>query len=246
MKTLIIATILLSLTPQHSTGSKSELVRKINEIKARSDIYYWNQYTHAVADSAMINASRWMLVDINTARSEYSQLTLEQITPYIRYVKISRGANTQYFAYLKKADLSLAASPATVPGTQVGTRRVASDSPSPATGQTTSPYTPTQSQSSFVPDAFVQKIREYKDFYAVYKFLKSQKAQKQLLQFGALKDVEDYSSMDLILFDIKSKELVAILSATNPDGTRTNLITGTPDSLDNYPEDLVLVIWYIK
>ena len=68
----------------------------------------------------------------------------------------------------------------------------------------------------------------------------------QILQFGKLKDVEDYSSFDLILFDMKSQDIVTLLSAENGNGTRTNMLDGSSDSLDNYPKDMTAVIWYIK
>lgn len=229
MKKLLFVSlsIILGSMAVYGQGSRSELVKKINEIKAKSDLYYWNQYTHTDADSAKINASRWMLLEINNNRSENDQLTLEQVMPLMKYVKITRGANTQYFAYIRKSDVA-------------GSLAI----PTPADSPVATSSLPVQ--RTFVPDAFVQKVCQYKEFYAVYNFLKSQKAQKQILQFGPLKDVEDYSSMDLILFDMQSKELVSMLSAEKTDGTRTNLITGQPDSLDNYPEDIVLVIWYIK
>ena len=68
----------------------------------------------------------------------------------------------------------------------------------------------------------------------------------QVLQFGKLKDVDDYTSFDLILFDMNSQEIISILSAENTAGTRTNMILGTPDYLSNYPQNMTAVIWYIK
>ena len=76
--------------------------------------------------------------------------------------------------------------------------------------------------------------------------MKEQKTLGQILQFGPLKDVEEYGSLDLILFDLESKELISILSQETGVNKRMNLMTGMPDSLDNYPEDMVAVIWYIK
>ena len=99
---------------------------------------------------------------------------------------------------------------------------------------------------SFVPEAFVQRLIQQKTFYSVYNFLKTQKAQGEILQFGPLKEVEDYSSLDLILFDMQSKELLTVLSSVVQGEIRTNMVTGMKDSLENYPEDMVLVIWYIK
>ena len=80
----------------------------------------------------------------------------------------------------------------------------------------------------------------------VYKFLANEKLQGRILQFGPLKDVEDYSSFDLILFDLKSQELVTVLSAATQGSKRINQTNGNIDTLENYPEDMVAVIWYIK
>ena len=102
------------------------------------------------------------------------------------------------------------------------------------------------SLAAFVPDAFVQRILQKKEFFKVYDYLKEMKAQGQILQFGPLKEVEDYSSLELILFDMQSKEVLTLLSPAIQGDVRTNLTTGTEDSLDNYPEDMLLVIWYIK
>ena len=71
-------------------------------------------------------------------------------------------------------------------------------------------------------------------------------AQGQILQFGKLKDVEDYSSLDLILFDMQSQQIITMLSPVTASGNRTNVVTGTEDSLDNYPNNMTAVIWYIK
>ena len=99
---------------------------------------------------------------------------------------------------------------------------------------------------SFVPDAFVQRIMETKSFMNVYKLLQSLQAQGQILQFGKLRDVKDYSSLDLILFDMQSQEIVTMLSPVTASGNRTNVVNGSEDSLDNYPTNMTAVIWYIR
>ena len=80
----------------------------------------------------------------------------------------------------------------------------------------------------------------------VYKLLKSQQAQGLILQFGKLKDVDDYNSLDLILFDMQSQEIITMLSPITAYGSRMNAVNGTEDSLDNYPTNMTAVIWYIK
>ena len=87
---------------------------------------------------------------------------------------------------------------------------------------------------------------ETENFIDVYKLLKYMKSQGEILQFGKLKDIEDYSSLDLILFDMQSQKIISMLSSATETGTRTNLVNGTTDSLDNYPTSMTAVIWYIK
>ena len=72
------------------------------------------------------------------------------------------------------------------------------------------------------------------------------KSQGEILQFGKLKEIEDYSSLDLILFDMQSQKIISMLSSATESGKRTNLVNGTMDSLDNYPTSMTAVIWYIK
>ena len=87
---------------------------------------------------------------------------------------------------------------------------------------------------------------ETENFIDVYKLLKYMKSQGEILQFGKLKEIEDYSSLDLILFDMQSQKIISMLSSATESGKRTNLVNGTMDSLDNYPTSMTAVIWYIK
>ena len=107
--------------------------------------------------------------------------------------------------------------------------------------------TPVPTSDRFVPDMFVQRIMEQKKFQSVHRYLRALKADGQVRMFGPLSQVaDDYSSLDLILFDKTSEEIITLLSGVNASGVRINLTTGKADSLDNYPEDMVAVIWYIK
>ena len=108
------------------------------------------------------------------------------------------------------------------------------------------PATTDPAQRSFVPDAFVQRVMETKNFMDVYKLLKSLQAQGQILQFGKLKDVQEYNSLDLILFDMQSQQIITMLSPVTASGYRTNVVNGSEDSLDNYPTNMTAVIWYKK
>ena len=97
-----------------------------------------------------------------------------------------------------------------------------------------------------MPDAFTQKIIERKTFNSIYQYLRALKAGKQILLFGPLKDVSDYTELHLIVFDIHTQQVITILSPLTQNQTRVNLLTGVTDSLENYPQDMVAVIWYMK
>ena len=213
--------------------SKSSLVQRINEIKGQSEIYYWDQYTHPDADTAKINAIKRVLMEVNIGRSEDRCLTVDDIMPYAKYINIDRGNLKQYFVYVKKDEASvIKASPM--------------NSSADGTSMDETPVVTLQSVKPFVPDAFVQRLMETEDFTNVYKLLKSLQSQGKILQFGKLRDVEDYSTLDLILFDIQSQKIVTMLSPVTVSGMRTNVVNGMEDSLDNYPTKMTAVIWYIK
>lgn len=202
------------------------ILEKINAIKSQNEVYLWNEYTHPDADTAVINAAKWVLDEINCDRS--NKLLLRDILPLVKNIKMNRGSLTRAFVYIKRTDVPQTGTPTTVNIEQA-----------PASQ-------PVQPVREFVPDIFVQKIMQQHTFTYVYRFLADQKRQGQILQFGALKDVDDYRSFDLILFDLQSQEVVSVLSQETPTGSRINLTNGTTDSLDNYPEEMMAVIWYIK
>lgn len=221
------------------------MLQRINEIKKQSDIYYWDQFTDLNSDSAKINATKRLLLEVNLKRSDGNILTVDGIMPYASYINIDRGMKKQYFVYIKKIEAD-----AIVNGvppanrTFVGTQVSGSAPVSVPVGESSSPASSVY--KNFVPDAFVQRILQAKMFTDVYKLLKSMQAQGDVLQFGKLKDVEDYSSLDLILFDMQSQEVITMLSAVTSSGMRTNMVNGSDDSLDNYPTNMTAVIWFIK
>lgn len=206
--------------------NKTTLLHRINEIKSQNDIYYWDQYTHPDADTAKYNATKRLLLDVNGYRSDGNQLSVEEIMPHAGYINIDRGNLKQFFVYIKKDDAI------NIRGFQSSLQTVNTSI--------------VDKQRQFVPDAFVQRIMDTKDFVNVYKLLKSLQVQGQILQFGKLKDVEDYGSLDLILFDMQSQQIITMLSPVTITGNRTNVVNGIEDSLDNYPSNMTAVIWYIK
>lgn len=229
-KSVIITIALLHLGAICIQGQT--ILEKINAIKSQSDIYLWDEYTHPDADTAVVNATKWLLKQVNDGKD--GPETLTGLLKYTKNIKMNRGALTRAFVYVKKSELPI------LYGVRQNTnktidnpddKKVIIDTPEP---------------KAFVPDIFIQKLQQQRTFTNVYKFLQDEKKQGRILQFGALKDVEDYDSFDLILFDLSSQELITFLSPVLQNGQRINQASGVTDSLDNYPEDMVAVIWYIK
>ena len=236
-KVVITIVTLIVCAASACAQSKNTLLQRINEIKSQNDIYFWDQYTHPDADTAKVNATKRVLLDVNNNRGEMAPLSVEEVMPHVKYITIDRGNLKQFFVYIKKSDaiaIGGGSASLTVANTPVGGVPVNTPNVSPS------------AQRSFVPDAFVQRIMGTKYFLSVYKLLKSLQSQGQILQFGKLKDVEDYSSLDLILFDMQSQQILTMLSSVTASGNRTNVVTGEEDSLDNYPTNMTAVIWYIK
>lgn len=232
--------------------NKSTLLQQINEIKSQNELYYWDQYTCPNADSSKYNATKRMLLEINENLSDGQKMSVEQAMPHTKYINIDRGYLKQCFAYMKKSDLANLTN--LTNGGVVSTPVIVS---APTNNTTVTVGVPVNTAPAispvmlptprqFVPEAFVTRIMETKYFMDVYKLLKSLQAQGQVLQFGSLKDVDDYSSLDLILFDLKSQEVVTLLSPVTPSGNRINLVEGSEDSLRDYPTEMLAVIWYIK
>ena len=226
---------------------KTTLVQRMNEIMKQTEVYFYDKATFLNADTAKYVATQRLLLDINANYSENDKISVEEIMPYASYINIDRGEKKQCFVYIKKADaLALRRGEPVAP--------VVMNTPAPRTPiirvpTNTNPVatpSPSPVQRSFIPDAFVQRIMETKDFKLVYNYLKSQKTDGAILQFGSLKEVQDYSSLDLILFDMHSQQVVTLLSAETDTGNRINMVNGTEDSLSNYPTNMTAVIWYIK
>ena len=235
-KALVIIFMTIVGVCSFNAQNKTTLVQRINEIKNQNDVYFWDQYTHPDADTAKVNATKRLLLDVNGNRNGHAELSVEEIMPYANYVAIDRGSLKQYFVYIKKSDAAA-----------IGNGTI---QPAPVAGMPVKVETATEPKNkvgkAFVPDAFVQRVMETKNFTNVYRLLKSMQSQGQILQFGRLKDVEDYSSLDLILFDMQSQEIITMLSPVTTSGNRINVVDGAEDSLDNYPTNITAVIWYIR
>lgn len=233
MKKTVVLFFICAVCCLYVTGqNRNTLVQRINDIKSQSEVYYWDQYTCPDADTAKVNATKRLLLDVNNQRAEGDYVTVEEIMPYASYINIDRGNLKQCFAYIKKSDAAVL--------------KRGSQTSSAYSEVSREPEVKSVQPKSFVPDAFVQRVMETQNFVDVYKLLKSLQSQGQILQFGKLSDVEDYSSLELILFDMQSQRIITMLSYMNNNGYRTNLVTGTDDSLTNYPTNMTAVIWYIK
>lgn len=246
MKQLVMFVLVLIAAPMTVFGQNT-ILQKINAIKSQDNAYFWYEFTHPVADSAVYNATRFVLNEINFEKDDDEKLSMEEIMPYVKSIKMDRGSLKRAFVYVEKSNLPSktggilsAHTPSVTSSRQISTMAPVTQMQGPVNQSAVAPV------QAFVPDVFVQQIMQQKDFYKVYNFLKGQKASGQILQFGPLKDVEDYSSLDLILFDMQSREVLGVLSPITQGNTRVNLVTGAADSMDNYPEDMLLVMWYIK
>lgn len=243
---LVLATInsLLYVSAQN----KASIVQRINEIKSQSDIYLWDQFTHTNVETAKVGSAKRLVLHIETYIENEFPFTVEDLINKASFINIDRGNLKQAFAYIKKTDVDKWFYPQKN-GLEINQNKDKPVVETPVEEQTvkdTAIPIAANGKKNFVADAFVDRLMQTKTFINVYKLLKSLQAQGEILQFGKLRDVEDYSSFDLILFDMNSQEIITVLSGTNASGNRINMVNGEDDSLDNYPQNMTAVIWYIK
>lgn len=232
----------------------------INEIKSQSDIYYWEQFNSYQLDSAKLHATQLLLSRINENRPKRDRLTYDDLagSGRVSSLSVDRGSQVQCFVYIRKDEVNAITSSASAESRSddmyfasapAKKSKQETTAPPPVNVHVTEkprPSAATIARKKFVPDAFVQRVMQTGSFANVIRLLKSMKAEGKLQMFGKLSDIDDYSFCDLILFDMKSQEIVTMLSAENNDGRRTNMVSGEEDTLDNYPKEMTAVIWYIK
>ena len=233
-----LAYIMCFLAVNAQNANRQSLIERINKIKSQTDTYLWDQFTHTDLDTAKVGSAKRLLMHVETEIGENAGVSLDDVLRCGGFIKIDRGNLKQFFAYISKEDAHRIKS-----GTPPKNENV-NEAFQQIVGITKENNTTVE--KNYVADAFTQRIYEVRTFSNVYKLLKSMQGNGQILQFGKLRDVEDYSSFDLILFDMKSEDIVTILSGETGNGTRTNLLDGKADSLENYPKELTAVIWYIK
>lgn len=226
-KITIIMFFLAAIIPLVSAQPKVSVLQRVNEIKSSSD-YLWDQYTHTDIDTSRVGAANRLILHIESFLEKEGEVTVDNILQNAEFVNINRGNLKQCFAYIKKTDV------------------LKMTNASPVVEEKVEPEPIRERNMGFVPDAFTMRIKETNDFMTVYKLLKSLQAQGEILQFGKLKDVDDYSSFDLILFNMSSQEVITLLSQETSPGVRKNMITGLDDSLKNYDTGTTAVIWYVK
>lgn len=229
MKRLIITTI-ATIIAFGNIYAQNEALDEIKTIKLHEDMYFMGQSFHANPDSARIKAITNMLFNINNGREEDDRLSFNDVSSLAKIIPIQSTYVVRAFAYIKKSDLPGFVDPSIQ---SVGTAYAV---PTPV-------VVPSK---SFVPDLFIQRILQQKTFNNVHRLMRALKADGQVQMFGALTEVSDYSSLNLIVFDKKTEQVITVLSPANASGQRTNLATGNDDSLDNYPKQMAAVIYYIK
>lgn len=238
---LILLTALLGFTALYAQiQNRQMLLSNINKIKSQTDIYLWDQFTHPNSDTAKVESAKRLILHIETEIGENSDVTVEEVLKAAKFIPIDRGNLKQFFAYISKENarrIKQSSGALISRGSNQGYE----------TGNVTEQrLTETGDDRKFVADAFTMRIMDAKTFNNAYKLLTYLKSEGIVLQFGKLRDVEDYSSLDLILFDMKSGEIVTLLSGEDVSGQRINLLLGEPDSLSRYPQEMTAVIWYIR
>lgn len=227
--------------------SGNPVLDQINAIKEQSDLYFWEEYNHPDPDTASVRARRWLLLHVNVDRTP--ELTVDHLKGRAKDIKMSRvrGGQQIYriFTYVKKSDLDDIDSQSSLQQSAMPDPTLSS-STTPTAAPPTALAPMATMPREFVPEAFVQKVMQLEDFKTIMRYLRTLKADGQMLSFGPLKDVEDYSSLNLILFDLQTQKVITLFSPVIYGTDRVDLTTGAKDSLDDYPEDKIAVVWYIK
>lgn len=234
IRILLFFLLAMTGTASMTAQSKSSILQRINAIKSNNDEYYWYQFAHFQGDTAKHYATKFLLQEINYEREEADMFSIEELEGHIEYLVVDRGNAKQYLAYMKK---SYATRTPRQNNSDIETQGPVVKDKTPI---------PLTESKRFIAEGFVLRIKEVETFKNAYKLLRALQANGEVLQFGSLKEVEDYSSFDLILFDTQSQQIITVLSAEKSPGVRTDLLSGMDDSLDNYPREMTAVIWYIR
>jgi len=210
-------------------ASQAQSQKKINEIK-RSGDYYYNYYSDIDADTALVRASRYVLMEINF--DYHDEYTMADVEPYLEHISLKRDSVTKMFVYVKKADVKLFGQK-----TDAKSSSKTDTQPSPLSAKTDSVQLPppdeVEEEKVFTPSEQTSQILALKDMQAAYNYLKAEQLAGRVESFGPIQKMKDLPSCHAILFDAQTQSPVMLLSPEK-DGLRTNLSTGEVSSLANH------------
>lgn len=212
-----------------SLASQAQSQKKINEIK-RSGDYYYNYYSDIDADTALIRASRYVLMEINF--DYHDEYTMADVEPYLEHISLKRDSVTKMFVYVKKADVKL-----------FGQKKALRSSPEPGHSKQPSVTEADSTQlpqvaevgqeAVFTPSEQTRQILALKDMQAAYNYLKAEQLAGRVESFGPMQKMKDLPACHAILFDAQTQSPVMLLSPET-GGLRTNLSTGEVSSLASH------------
>ena len=78
-------------------------LEKMNEIKMSSD-YIWDEFTHPEPDSAYTGALKRLIIYMDSPQNR--EITIEDIKPCVKHIKMKRSTLTRIFAYIKKDEVN--------------------------------------------------------------------------------------------------------------------------------------------
>jgi outer membrane biosynthesis protein TonB len=76
-------------------------LEKMNEIKMSAD-YIWDEFTHPDPDSASVGAMKRLVLYMDSPQNR--EITIEDIKPNVKFIKMKRSVLTRVFAYIKKEE----------------------------------------------------------------------------------------------------------------------------------------------
>lgn len=211
------------------TAQRQSPLELMNSIKASND-YLWEEYTHPQADSAALFVlERLLLGDF----PDSCTITVEQLRPHTKTIRINRGKLTRVFAYIAKKDARQL-----VHATQQQATAVTTDNPQTPMAK------PEPTPPPFVADPLARVLMEKTSLTAVYNHLTTLRQQGDIGGCGPMKSTTQPARCRLAIFSRDSQTIVCVLSAEDAQGCRINLVTGQKDSFDHYEDGQHLAIWY--
>ena len=201
-------------------------LERMNSIKM-SDEYIWDEYTHPSADTATIGAIQRLMLYIEVPEGRV--LTEDEIKPWVKFIKIKRSYLTRMFAYIKKEDVKR------ILGLDTTLKEREEEVPAEVDSVMSAPI--------FEPLPIAEELMGRSYFHAAYKYIEDLRKKGEVTGFGAMKDAQDIDRRYLMIFDKQTQRSVCVLSPITTGETRTNLVSGDADSLENYEDGNYIAIW---